>query len=42
MAQRFANVYGETEYKKFWCKLVDDCYRAGIGRDEKIIPGNLK
>ena len=19
------------------CKLVDDCYRAGIGRDEKII-----
>lgn len=40
MAARFEAVYG-LEYKKFWCKLVDDCYRAGIGRDEKIIPEAL-
>jgi hypothetical protein len=41
MAARFAAVYGDPDYKRFWCKLVDDCFRSGLGRDEKIIPGKF-
>lgn len=41
MAARFASVYGPTEYKRFWCKLVDDCFKTGLGREGKIIPGKF-